>query len=87
MLTRNELDALIAHITNLETTIEQQAAQIQRLTVQREGVKTVTPTKPAPPGYAWGNAGQLVLSDRDEIYRQMREGWPSAPLKQFCKPD
>ncbi|SFE91992.1 hypothetical protein SAMN02799627_04720 [Methylobacterium sp. 13MFTsu3.1M2] len=83
MITPDELDALLAHIAALEMTIQEQAAQIDRLTIQREGVKAVTPTTPAPVGFAYGNAGQLVLADREEIYRRMREGWPSAPTRRF----
>ena len=87
MITLDELDALLTLIADLEATVQEQADRIERLSIRREGVKAVRPESPAPPGHTYGNAGQLDLSDHEEIYRRMRDGWPSPPLKQFRKPD
>jgi hypothetical protein len=88
MITPDELDALLTLIAELEATVAEQAERIERLSIAREGVKTVKPTNPAPVGFSYGNAGQLYLTDREEIYRRMREEWAvPMPLKTFRKPD
>lgn len=87
MITPDELDALLAHIAELEAAVQEQADRIERLSIQCDGVKVVKPTTPAPPGCSYRNNGGLYLSSHEEIYRRMREGWPSAPFKPFIKPD
>jgi hypothetical protein len=87
MVTADELDALLVHIAQLEAAVTEQAERIERLTIQREGAKAVSPRNPAPPGYTHGNAGQLVLADHAEIYWAMHEAWPSPPAKRHRNPD
>ncbi|AWN35418.1 hypothetical protein DK427_06490 [Methylobacterium radiodurans] len=44
-------------------------------------------TEPAPPGYAYGNAGQLVLADHELVYRHLWGDLPVKPVERFRKPD
>ena len=40
-----------------------------------------------PPGFGRCKSGKLYLADRELIYAQMHEMWPSKPIKRAKKPE
>lgn len=86
MITADELEFLLSQIEELEATIQEQAEQIDFLmrerAVLRGGAKALSDecgpslgviTGVAPPGYTYGSAGQLVITDRQAIYERLRK--------------